>query len=85
MYALFTNNLEKMQKNCIIKPKVHLTNLAHSLDGYLWAISSISTEKLQIRCVHQTHVVTIPPPLCIIDIGNGCEAFSTNIYIPAKS
>ena len=31
MYALFTNNLEKMQMNCIIKPKVHLTNLAHSL------------------------------------------------------
>ena len=30
-------------------------------------------------------MVTIPPPLCIIDIGNGCEAFSTNIYIPAKS
>ena len=85
MYALFTNDLEKMRKNCIIKPKVCLTNLAHSLDGYLWAISSIGAEKLQICCVHQTRVVTIPPPLHIIDIGNGCEAFSTNIYIPAKS
>ena len=51
----------------------------------MWAISSIGAEKLQICCVHQTHVVTIPPPLHIIDIGNGCEAFSTNIYIPAKS
>ena len=85
MYTLFTNNLEKMQKNCIIKPKVHLTNLAHSLDGNLWAISSIGAEKLQIHCVHQNRVVTIPPPLHIIDIGNSCEAFSTNIYIPAKS
>ena len=26
-----------------------------------------------------------PPPLQIVDIGNGCEAFSTSIYIPAKS
>ena len=25
------------------------------------------------------------PPLQILDIGNGCEAFSPTIYIPAKS
>ena len=30
-------------------------------------------------------MVTIHPPLQIIDIGNGCEAFSSTIYIPAKS
>ena len=30
-------------------------------------------------------VVTIEPPLWIIDIGNGCEAFSSTLYIPAKS
>ena len=33
----------------------------------------------------EMHVVTIHPPLQIVDIGNGCEAFSTSIYIPAKS
>ena len=55
------------------------------MDGYLWAISSLATEKLQIRCIHQTLVITIEPSLCIIDIGNGCEAFSSTIYIPAKS
>ena len=33
----------------------------------------------------ETHVVTIHPPLQIVDIGNGCEAFLTSIYIPAKS
>ena len=33
----------------------------------------------------ETHVVTIHPPLQIVDIGNGCEAYSTSIYIPAKS
>ena len=61
------------------------TNLAYSLDGYLWAISALAAEKLQIRCVMETHVITIHPPLQIIDIGNGCEAYSTSIYIPAKS
>ena len=30
-------------------------------------------------------MVTIEPSLRIIDIGNGCEAFSSTLYIPAKS
>ena len=85
LYAIFTNSLEKIKSNCIVKPTPHSTNLAHSLDGYLWAVSSVAAEKLQIRCVQDTSVVTIHPPLRIIDMGNGCEAFSPNIYIPAKS
>ena len=32
----------------------------------------------------ETHVITIKPPLQIVDIGNGCEAYSASIYIPAK-
>ena len=33
----------------------------------------------------ETHAVTIHPPLQIVDIGNECGAYSTSIYIPAKS
>ena len=33
----------------------------------------------------ETHVITIHPPLQIVDVGNGCEAYSASIYIPAKS
>ena len=33
----------------------------------------------------ETHVIMIKPPLQIIDVGNGCEAYSTSIYIQAKS
>ena len=62
-----------------------MTNLAHSLDGYLWAISALTSEKLQVRCVMETHVITIHPPLQIVDVGNRCEAYSASIYIPAKS
>ena len=51
--------------------------------GYLWAISALVTEKPQVRCVMETHVITIKPPLQIVDIGNGCEAYSAIIYIPA--
>ena len=59
--------------------------MAYSLDGYLWAISALATEKLQVRCVMETHVITIKPPLQIVDIDNGCETYSASIYIPAKS
>ena len=55
------------------------------MDGYLWAISALATEKLQIRCVMENCVLTIKPPLQIVDIGNGCKAYSASIYIPAKS
>ena len=30
-------------------------------------------------------MITIEPPLHIADIGNGCETFSSTLYIPAKS
>ena len=33
----------------------------------------------------KTHVITIHPPLQIVDMGNGCKAYSASIYIPAKS
>ena len=49
------------------------------------AISALAAKKLQVRCVMETCVITIKPPLQIVDIGNGCEAYSASIYIPAKS
>ena len=61
------------------------TNLAYSLDGYLWAVSALAAEKLQVQCVMETHVIMIKPPLQIVDVGNGCEAYSASIYIIAKS
>ena len=85
IYALFINDINKIKKNCVLKSLNHTTNLAYSVDGYLWAISALASEKLQIRCVMETHVVTIHPPLQIVDIGNGCEAYSTSIHIPATT
>ena len=85
IYALFINDMQRIKKNCVLKTLDQTTNLAYSLDGYLWAISALASEKLQVRCVMETHVITIHPPLQIVDIGNGCEAYSASIYIPAKS
>ena len=85
IYALFINDHDQIKRDCLLKTLNRNTNLAYSLDGYLWTISALAAEKLQIRCVMETHVVTIKPPLQIVDVGNGCKAFSASIYVPAKS
>ena len=41
----------------------------------MWAISAVITEKLQIHCLTETHVVDIRPPVEIVYIGNGCEGY----------
>ena len=35
------------RKDCLLKTINLTTNLAYSLDGYLWAISALAAEKLQ--------------------------------------
>ena len=85
IYALFVNDKEQTEKNCLLKTINRTTNLAYSLNGYLWAVSALAAKKLQIRCVMETCVITIKPPLQIIDIGNGCEAYSASINILARS
>ena len=61
--------MQKIKKNCVLKMLDRTTNLAYSLDGYLWAISALASEKLQVRCVMEIHVITIHPPLQI----SGCR------------
>ena len=60
-------------------------NLAKSLGGYLYAISAVATETLQIRCLLETNVVPIQPPLQIVYVGDGCEGYSLSLFIPAKT
>ena len=60
-------------------------NRAISLGGYLWAVSSIKQEQLQVRCLEETHVIEIEPPLQIVHIGNGCEGYSPSMFLPAKN
>ena len=85
LYALFIHDKARINRDCTFTHQLQTNHMAYSLDGYLWAISSLVAEKIQIRCVSKTKVITVKPPLQIIDVGNGCEAFSANIYIPAKS
>ena len=85
IYALFTHNEEKKREYCSINTHRRDANKAQSLEGYLWAVTVFEKEKMQIRCLTDTHVIDIKPPLTIIYVGDGCEAYSNNLFIPAKS
>ena len=85
IYALFTNDEKKKREYCSINTQRRDANKAQSLEGYLWAVTAFKPGKMQIRCLTDTHVINIKPPLTIIYVGNGCEAYSNNLFIPAKS
>ena len=85
IYALFVEDEARVQRDCKYEVKPFLDNRAQSLGGYMWAISSIEQEQLQIRCLKETQVIQIRPPLQVVYVGNGCEGYSPSMYIPAKS
>ena len=85
IYALFVEDEARVQRDCKYEVKPFLDNRAQSLGGYMWAISSIEQEQLQIRCLKETQVIQIRPTLQVVYIGNGCEGYSPSMYIPAKS
>ena len=85
VYALFIQDEKRIGKHCTMDFTPRKSSLAQSLDGYMWAISSMVGEKMQIRCLQEEHIVTIKPPLQIVHIGDGCEGYSPSIKIPAKN
>ena len=85
IYALFKQDTDRIGTYCMIATTYWHANMAQSLDGYLWAVSTLKQEKMRIRCLEDSHLEDILPPLTIIQVGNGCEGYSSNLFIPAKS
>ena len=77
--------MKRRKKNTVPSILIGDANRAQSLEGYLWAVTAFEKGKMQIRCLTDTHIIDIKPPLTIIYVGDGCEAYSNNLFIPAKS
>ena len=85
VYALFIDNEQCIKRDCKYTVSKVSGNRAISLGGYLWAVSSIKQEQLQVRCLEETHMIEIQPPLQIVYLGNGCEGYSPSMFLPAKN
>ena len=85
VYALFIDDEHSIKRDCKYTVSRVSGNRAISLGGYLWAVSSIKQEDLQVRCLEETHMIEIQPPLQIVYLGNGCEGYSPSMFLPAKN
>ena len=85
VYALFIDDEECIKRDCKYSMTKVSGNRAISLGGYLWAVSSIKEEQLQVRCLKETHVIEIQPPLQIVYLRNGCEGYSPSMFLPVKN
>ena len=85
VYALFSDDEHCIKRDCKYTVSRVSGNRAISLGGYLWAVSSIKQEQLQVRCLEETHMMEIQPPLQIVYLGNGCEGYSPSMFLPAKN
>ena len=80
--SLFKNNRTLIDENCKVKVQRQVGNLVRNLDKGVWAISSLEPHELFVRCVKTNSFVQIRPPLQIVHLGNGCEAYSAKFFIP---
>ena len=85
IWALFIKDELMIKRKCTYNLQKRNGNLAQSLGGYLWAISSIAAEKIQVRCLKETYIVEIRAALQIVYIGGGCEGYSPSLAIAAKT
>ena len=85
VYTLFIKVCELIDKHCLVNSCTRHANLANYMDGYIWSVTHLATECIQIHCLEETHTETIIPPLMSIYVVNGCEGYNNNIYIPAKT
>ena len=85
VYALFIDDEERIKRDCRYSVTKVSGNRGISLGGYLWAVSSIKQEQLQVRCLEETHVIEVEPPLQIVYLGNGCKGYSPGMFLPAKN
>ena len=85
VYALFIDNEKHIRRDCKYSVTKVSGNQAVSLGGYLWAVSSINHEQLQVRCLEETHIIEIQPLLQIVYLGNGCKDYNPSMFLPAKN
>ena len=85
IWALFIKDERMVKRVCTYNIQKRNGNLAQSLGGYLWAISSIAAEKIQVRCLKEIYILEIRAVLQIIYIGDECEGYSPSLAIAAKT
>ena len=83
--SLFLKNDRMIETNC----RMSLTNVSGSQAIYLdqgnWAVATVEPDQMEISCNSHRHVITIEPPLTLVNLQPACSAFSAKIKLPHTS
>ena len=80
--SLFLKNQIAISENCEMKV-INITEpLALYLDKGNWAIATTDTGQMEVTCPLQKHVISIDPPLSIINLQPACSVFSAKFKLP---
>ena len=80
---LFLKNDRIIETNC----RMSLTNVSDSQAIYLdqgnWAVATVEPDQMEISCHSHRHVITIEPPLTLVNLQSACSPFSAKIRLPS--
>ena len=80
--ALFLKDDTAINENCEMKV-INITGpLALYLDQGTWAIATTDTEQMEVTCPLEKYVISIDPPLSMVDLEPACSAFSVKFKLP---
>ena len=85
MSVLFIRNQNLVREHYLVDSHIWHASLTLNLIGYIWAVSSLASDRIQVCCLEETHLEPIIPPLTLIYISNGCNGYSTDICILSKN
>ena len=82
LIALFLKKENAISEYCEMKVMNISGPLALYLDDGTWAIATANIEQMEVTCPTQKDVISIVPPLSMINIQPACSAFSAKFKLP---
>ena len=80
--ALFLKNDELINENCEMSVSNVTSPEAIYLDEGNWAIATVEPDQMEITCTAQKHVISLNPPLTLVNLQPACSAFSSKLKLP---
>ena len=80
--SVFLKNEIAIDEKCEMKVTNITRLLALYLDEGTWAIATSDTEQMEVACSLKSHVISIDPPLSIINLKSACSAFRAKFKLP---
>jgi len=80
--ALYLKDNDLINQNCELNVSNVTSPEAIYLDEGHWAIATMKSDQMEVTCTAQKHVVSLNPPLTLVQLQPACTAFSSQLKLP---